>query len=359
MLDFLLAKYPKFLNKFREYSREDDIFCQAVDDYIQKKEIEMHPLSEKIQTTYNTSTTYNGNDFDITFSDASNFILAKNKTIEDDRTNQAHIFIFNKVGRTKMNCHIRDYKENPFPIDFLPTGIGLVEHFFNEEEDLIIYELKFGTWEQSDAENKTSLNSILNLFPAVLKEDAPSIEIKFVQDKNNTTIDIQFNSGESKADNFYINFRIDEEIPNLLISTEIDPKQLNNHVVKYLNNIILSLVKDSISNWLSQSIDLNTLLQKDYRYGININYKSPFLAPQEVYPNLDEVKNHGAINYPTETPPILIQAKIHPKLEELDEIEKCAEGESRLRSNPNQKIKNPEAKNVEIKSWITEKKFFR
>ena len=100
MLDFLLAKYPKFLNKFREYSREDDIFCQAVDDYIQKKEIEMHPLSEKIQTTYNTSTTYNGNDFDITFSDASNFILAKNKTIEDDRTNQAHIFIFNKVGRT-------------------------------------------------------------------------------------------------------------------------------------------------------------------------------------------------------------------------------------------------------------------
>ena len=84
MIDFLLKKHPEFLKKFREYSREGDVFCEAVDDYIKKKEIEIYPLSEKIQTTYNTSFIYNDNDFDITFSDASNFILAKNKATEDD-----------------------------------------------------------------------------------------------------------------------------------------------------------------------------------------------------------------------------------------------------------------------------------
>ena len=54
MIDFLLKKHPEFLKKFREYSREGDVFCEAVDDYIKKKEIEIYPLSEKIQTTYNT-----------------------------------------------------------------------------------------------------------------------------------------------------------------------------------------------------------------------------------------------------------------------------------------------------------------
>jgi hypothetical protein len=39
MLDFLLKKHPEFLKKFREYSKEDDVFCEAVDNHIEKKEI--------------------------------------------------------------------------------------------------------------------------------------------------------------------------------------------------------------------------------------------------------------------------------------------------------------------------------
>lgn len=348
MLDLLLEKYPKFLNKFREYSREDDVFCEAVDVYIREKDIEMHPLSEEIQTTYNTNTSYNGNEFDITFSDASNFILAKNKTTEDDHTNQAHIFIFSKVGRTKMNCHIRDYKENPFPIDFLPTGIGLVENFFNEEKNLIVYELKFGTWEPSDAQNTTPLNSILNLFPVVLKKDEPSIVIKFIQNEEDSRIDIQFNSDKSGADNFYIDFRIDKKMSILKISAEMDPIKLKNHASEDLEKTITSLINDSVSEWLSQSIDLENLLSEADSDEIKIIYAPAPHASQKIYRNLNEIKKDSGPNF--------IKAKIHPKLEELDEIEKCTEGESRVRSNPNQKIKNPEAENLKIREWIIGKR---
>ena len=327
MLDLLLEKYPKFLNKFREYSREDDVFCEAVDVYIREKEIEMHPLSEEIQTTYNTNASYNGNEFDITFSDASNFILAKNKTTEDDYINQAHIFIFSKVGRTKMNCHIRDYKENPFPIDFLLTGIGLVENFFNEEKNLTVYELKFGTWEPSDAQNTTPLNSILNLFPVVLKKDEPAIEIKFIQDEKNTTIDIQFNSGNFQNENFHLAFRIDKRMSEFLISASGDGEEIKKYMRENHRESTQSLINDSISEWLSQSIDLKKLLYEADSEEIKITYEQ-----------------------------IPTPKKIHLKLEELEKIEKCDQGESRVRSNPNQKIKNPEAENLKIREWIIGKR---
>ena len=374
MIDFLLKKHPEFLKKFREYSREGDVFCEAVDDYIKKKEIEIYPLSEKIQTTYNTSFIYNDNDFDITFSDASNFILAKNKATEDDGTKKAHIFIFNKIGRTKMNCHILDFKENPFPIDFLPTGIGSVEHFFNDEKNSTIHELKFGTWEPSIDKSKTHFNSILNLFPAVLNKEEPSIEIKFIQDEKNTTIDIQFNSGKSQADNFYIAFQIDRKMSNFLISADKDPIKLKIHITKYLKKTILYLIHDSISEWLSQSIDLKKILYEADSEEVKITYEPLFLPPQEIYQNLNDIKKeHESTNYPTQNPPILkepevikkdsapnfMQAKVHPKLEELDEIEKCTESESRVRGNPNQKIKNPEAKSVQMQDWIVTRRVFR
>lgn len=382
MIDFLLKKHPEFLKKFREYSREGDVFCESVDDYIKKKGIEIYPLSEKIQTTYNTSAEYNGNDFDVTFSDASNFILAKNKTIEDDGTKKAYVFIFNKIGRTKMNCHIHDYKQNPFPIDFLPNGIGSVEHFFSDEKNSIIHELKFGTWESSSDNFKTHHNSILNLFPVVLKKEEPSIEIKFIQDEKDTTVNIQFNSGKSQADSFYIDFQIDRNKSDFLISSSKDPIKLKKHFSKDLKEAILSLINDSISEWLAQSIDLEKLLYEADSEEIKITYESFFLNPKEACFNLNKIKKeYEPANSPAKTPPFseeseeikkdfvpnFVQVKIHPTEEELQEIEKCHGGESRVVSRlahieeefPNPKIQNPQAEKTKIQDWIVTKRAFR
>lgn len=376
MLDFLLKNHQEFLQKFREYSREGDVFCEAVDDYIKKKEIEMHPLSEKISTTYNTSAEYNGNNFDVTFSDTSNFILAKNQVIEDDGTQKAYVFIFNKIGRTKINCHIVDYKQNQYPIDFLPNGIGSVEHFFSDEKNSIIHELKFGTWELYRDNFKTHNSSILNLFPVVLKKEEPSIEIKFVKDEKNTTIDIKFDSGKSKAENFYVAFQIDRKMSNFLISANKDSLKVKKHISKDLKETVLSLINDSISEWLGQSIDLEKLLYEADSEEIKITYEPFFINPREVYLDLNKIKKeHDSANSPIKTPPFseeseetkkdslpsFFQVKIHPTEAELQEIEKCDEGESRIASRsgnvekkiPDKKIKNPQVRNINQEtSWV-------
>lgn len=327
MLDFLLKKHPEFLKKFREYSKEEDVFCEAVDNHIKEKEIEMYPLSEEIKTTYGTNFLYNGDDFEITFSDSSNFILAENTKIENDGTKKAHIFIFNKIGRTKMNCHICDFKENPFPLDFIPTGIGAVEHFFCDEEKSIIHELRFGTWERTFDSRQLYSNSILNLFPSVLKIDAPAIEIKFIQDEKNTTVDIQFNSGNFQNENFHLAFRIDKRMSEFLISASGDGEEIKKYIRENHRESTQSLINDSISEWLSQSIDLKKLLYEADSEEIKITYEQ-----------------------------IPTPKKIHLKLEELEKIEKCDQGESRARSNPNQKIRNPEAGEIKTKDWIIGKR---
>jgi hypothetical protein len=320
MLDFLLKKQPDFLGKFHQHSKEIDIFRSATEEYIKKEKIEVKPLSDIIDTTYMTDVPYNGEEFELFFSDSSNFILAKNKRSELDDTKKAHIFIFSKVGKIKMNCHICEFNENSFPVDFLPTGLGAIEHFFCNEEDSIIHELKFGTWKLSSDPNKIKSKSILSLFPAVLDEDKPSIQIKFIREKITTMIEIEFNSGKSQDESFYIICKIDNAEPSFIISTKTDHKELKEHIIENPMISTKMLVYDSISSWLSESVYVEKFLDK-----------------------IDFEKSKIIIKQPA-------VMTIHPTLEELKRIESLDDGESDSRGRPNEMACSPKIKSSE-KIW--------
>ena len=361
MLDFLLKNQPEFLKKFREYSQENFVFYKVVEDYIKEAGITTTPFSDKISTIHIFDKTHNDNVFEITFSDNLNFIMAKNKIVEEDGTCKAYILIDNQSGSTKMNCHVNNYSKNPFPIDFTLEGVGSVEHFFLNKDFSKIHEIKFGTWRFPDEAEEFRSGRILNLFPALLREDQPSIEIRFSQAKDNVAFQIQFNSGnsreeESQISDFNICFSIDKTKSDYLISAHRNPAELRSYMIANLKDATQKLINDSISKWLSGEIDIKNILSEDDRGEIKITYKilsdksCDHLQSQE-----DMTSEFHARLYSK------IPRKPHPTEEELQEIEKCDEGESRLISRPaniekkfpNQKAKNPQIENIKKEvSWI-------
>jgi hypothetical protein len=358
MFDFLLKNQPEFLQKFREYSKEEDAFHQAVENYIKEEKITMNPFSERLESTYYFEKTFNGDDFEINFSDNSNFILAKNKKAEEDQTHKAHIFIYSDTGSTKMNCHINSYDKNSYPIDFILEGVGVVEHFFLNEENLKIHELKFGTWQFStDAEDRPQ-DKILNLFPATLREDEPSIEIKFTQEDENTLIKIQYNCDKFPEDKFNISFYIDKKKSNLVIFAQKDSEGLKSYAMKNIGEAIQALVNDSVSEYLSQEIDLKKLLFKADSDEIEIDY--------EFLPEIHDIKMHleqpeFSFRKASQDQTHAILHQIHPTEKELQKLEESGRVGSAIATrlaeikdkNPNQKIKNPQVQNTKKEtSWI-------
>ena len=335
MLDFLLKNQPEFLKKFREYSKECFVFVDAVIDHMMKENITKTPLSDEINASYSFDNKYGGNDFKVIFSDNLNFILAKNKMIETDATSKAYILIDNIVGSTRMNFHLVDYKDNPFPIDFTVVGLGSVEHFFLNEDNSKIHEIKFGTWRFPN-EKELADNKILNIFPSILQEDLPSIEIKFSQENEIIMIDFTYNAGivegaESDKESFNICFKLDKKKSKFSISAHKDPHELRMYMIENFKDATQKLVFDSISEWLSQSIKLEDILAKADSDQIEVTY------------GIFSQKN----------------AKIHPTEQELQKIEECEEGESRITSRPrnlesrvpSQKTSNPHFKKVDSDNW--------
>lgn len=356
MLDFLLKNQPEFLQKFREYLKEEDVFNEAVIDYIKEKEIEMNSFSNSLEATYYFDKTYNGKDFGVTFSDNSNFILAKNKKIEDDKTYKAYIFIYSDTGSTRMNCHVNNYSKNLFPLDFTLEGIGCVEHFFLNETEAKIHEFKFGTWRLPHPAEESSENKILCLFPAILREDQPSIEIKFSQEDDNIVIQMLYNSGESPKNKFNICFQIDKKKSDFFISTSKNPAELESHVTANLRGSIQQLVSDSLSEWVSHNINLEELLFRANSTQPVINY-AILLEDFVVKTEPKQSKNHLHKVSPDQAHVLL--HTIHPAEKELREMEKSGKVEAGFTTRlahfeqqaPNQKTKNPQAKNVTKEDW--------
>jgi hypothetical protein len=77
MLDFLLKNHLEFLEKFRKYSKKADNYKKDVEDYIAIKNLEINPMSDRLEATYCFETSRNGEDIEVTFSDNLNLILAK------------------------------------------------------------------------------------------------------------------------------------------------------------------------------------------------------------------------------------------------------------------------------------------
>ncbi len=360
MLDFLLKNQPEFLKKFREYSQENFVFYKVVEDYIKEEGITTTPFSDKISTTHIFDKTHNDNVFEITFSDNLNFIMAKNKIVEEDGTCKAYILIDNQSGSTKMNCHVNNYSKNPFPIDFTLEGVGSVEHFFLNEDFSKIHEIKFGTWRFPNEEEFRS-GRILNLFPAILRKDQPSIEIEFSQAKDNVAFQIQFNSGnsreeESQISDFNICFSIDKTRSDYLISAYRNPVELRSYMIANLKDATQKLINDSISKWLSGEIDIKNILSEADSDEIKITYEILSDKSCDHLQSQEDMTSEFHARLCSKIP-----RKPHPTEEELQEIEKCDEGESRLISRPaniekkfpNQKAKNPQIRNINQEtSWV-------
>lgn len=361
MLDFLLKNQPEFLKKFREYSQENFVFYKVVEDYIKETGITTTPFSDKISTTHIFDKTHNDNVFEITFSDNLNFIMAKNKIVEEDGTCKAYILIDNQSGSTKMNCHVNNYSKNPFPIDFTLEGVGSVEHFFLNEDFSKIHEIKFGTWRFPDEAEEFRSGRILNLFPAILREDQPSIEIRFSQAKDNVAFQIQFNSGnsreeESQISDFNICFSIDKTRSDYLISAYRNPVELRSYMIANLKDATQKLINDSISKWLSGEIDIKNILSEADSDEIKITYEILSDKSCDHLQSQEDMTSEFHARLCSKIP-----RKPHPTEEELQEIEKCDEGESRLISRPaniekkfpNQKAKNPQVRNINQEtSWV-------
>lgn len=362
MLDFLLKNQSEFLKKFREYSQENFVFNKVVEGYIKEEGITTTIFSDKISKTHIFDKTHNDNVFEITFSDNLNFIMAKNKIIKEDGTRKAYILIDNQCGSTKMNCHVNNYSKNPFPIDFTLEGIGSVEHFFLNEDFSKIHEIKFGTWcFPCDAEEFRS-GRILNLFPAILRKDQPSIEIRFSQAKDNLAFQIQFNSGHSreedgKISDFNICFSIDKTRSDYLISAYRNPAELRSYMIANIKDATQKLINDSISKWLSGEIDIKNILSEADSNEIKITYEILSDKSCDDHQSQEDITSE----FYARAVDSKIPRKPHPTEEELQEIEKCDEGESRLISRPaniekkfpNQKAKNPQIKNINQEtSWL-------
>lgn len=374
MLDLLLKNQSEFLKKFREYSKENFVFYEVVEGYIKEEGVTTTPLSDKISTTHIFDKTYAGNVFEVTFSDNLNFIMAKNKQIEDDNTCKSYILIDAEAGSTRMNCHITSYYQNSFPIDFTLEGIGSVEHFFQNKDSSKIHEIKFGTWRFPNEAEEFCGGRILNLFPAILREDEPSIEIRFSEGNENIAIQIQYDSGKFKEDeygkdNFNIDIKIDKKRSDYLISTYRNPVELRSYMIANLKTATQTLVNDSISKWLSGEIDIKNILSKADSDEIKITYEIlPYKSCDHTFSQevmISELLSWAMHlkNFPlkTDIKESKIAPKPHPTEEELRKIEKCDEGESRSVSRPayyeekipNQKTKNPQVRNINQEtSWV-------
>lgn len=313
MLDFLLKNQPEFLEKFREYSKENFVFKEAVIDFMTSNQIAQMPISDEIITTTTFDTYYGGENYEVVFSDNLNIIIATNYKLEEDNAYKAQILITNKIGSTKMNCHAVNYKSNPFPIDFTLEGIGAVEHFFLNEGNSKIHEIKFGTWRLPN-ESEFAKNKILNLFPAILEENLPSIEIKFSKEEDNENILIHFKYKSGKVivdeidnEDFDISLKINKKKSEFLISAYRNPDELKLYIRENIKDATHAIVYDSISKWLSTEVELDDILAKADSEEIKITYTNFSLNSSR---------------------------KPHPTEEEIQQIEKCDPGESRTSSRP-------------------------
>ena len=332
MLDLLLENQPEFLEKFREYSKECFVLKDIVADFMMTNEIPQKSLDDEIITAKTFQTRCGGNDFELTFSDNLNIIIGKNIESKKDNTLKAQILFNNKVGSTKMNCHITDYQENSFPVNFTLEGIGTVEHFFLNEDNSKIHEMKFGTW-CFPSESEIAENKILNLFPAILQKNLPSIEIEFSQEKENIIIHFKYNSGklrdgEFDNEDFEIGLKINKKKSEIFISAYKYTDELKSLIREDVKDTMQKMLFDSISEWLSQEVNLGEILEKTDCDQVQITY----------------------LNLSKKTP------KIHPTEKEIQEIEKCDEGESRIVSRPMvhllQKENSRNIKNCSRQDWI-------
>ena len=317
MFNFLLKNSPEFLEKLRENFREDDAFRELVDDYIEEKQLEITPITDEATSTYSTFFEYEGDKYFTTFSNNLNFILAKNIKATDHVGNKAFVYISSSAGKSKINCSIANYEKNKHPLNFIPSGIGSIEHFFSDDEDSIIHEITFGTWKLS-ANADSDQEKVLNIFPIALDRSQPSMKISYVQNSEGASFSIKFESESAKEDNFDIDIVINDNDMKIIIDIKKPSAEIEQFLKGDGKSSVSELIDSCISEWLTQSIDKTKFCEnlQGKVAGIIIKGKS---------------YNGSITQLLTVSDPL---SKTHPTIDELSLIEKTSEGESRERSNP-------------------------
>jgi len=332
MLDILLQNYPEFLAKIRTTFKEGDVFQGLVADYIHENDIETLPITTESSATFSTNFKYHGDEYETTFSDNLNFIIAKSINTTEDDSCKAYVYIFNKIGNSKMNCQVANFDEIIFPINFIPHGIGAIEHFFCNDENSIVHQISYGTWRKfKDCEINDQ--KLLNIFPATLDENYPSIKVSFVENDNVKNFSIIFKSGHSRDEDFNIDIIIDNDHIKLMIDSKKFVDELKLLFLKNIHSNVIDLLEDCISDWLSQSFNRDEFYEGLKDKIANISISDPSLL--RLLPlDIDPQNFLSFLPLPQRIVPE-VSIKPHPSIEELDEIEKTHDGESRVRSNPN------------------------
>jgi hypothetical protein len=332
MLDILLQNHPGFLAKIRTTFKEGDVFPGLVDYYIDENDIKTLPIATDSDATFSTNFNYNGDEYETTFSNNLNFIIAKSINPAEDNYRKAYIYIFNHIGSSKMNCYVVDYDDVNCPTNYIPQGMGSIEYSFCNSENSIVHQISYGTWRKFK-DDEAHEQKLLNIFPVTLDENYPSIKINFVEKDNVKNFSIIFNSGHSRDEDFTIDICIDNEFIKLNIESKKFVDELKLLFLKNIHSNVIDLFEDCISDWLSQSFNRDEFYEslKDKIAHISISDTSRFrLLPLDI----------DSLNFPSLLPlPQRIEQEVslkpHPSIEELDEIEKTHDGESRVRSNPN------------------------
>lgn len=332
MLDILLKNHPEFLAKIRITFKESDVFLGLVNDYIDENDIKTLPITTESSATFSTNFKYHGDEYETTFSDNLNFIIAKSINTTEDDSCKAYIYIFNKIGNSKMNCYVVDYDDVNCPTNYIPQGMGSIEYFFCNDENSIVHQITYGTWRKFK-DDEAHEQKLLNIFPATLDENYPSIKVSFVENDNVKNISIIFNSGHSRDEDFTIDICIDNDFIKLNIDSKKFVDELKLLFSKNIHSNVIDLFEDCITDFLSQSFNRDEFYEslKDKIAHISISDLSTFrLLPLDIDP-------HNFLSFLPLPQRIVTETSIkpHPSIEELDEIEKTHDGESRVRSNPN------------------------
>jgi hypothetical protein len=333
MFNFLLKNYPQFLADLQKTFKEGDVFQELIGDYIEEKQLKILPITDEATSTYSTFFKYDDGEYFTTFSNNLNFILAKNIKSTEHGNNKAYAYILNVAGKSKMNCFITDFEKNKHPLNFIPSGIGSIEHFFNDDEDIIIHEITFGTWKLSP-KAESDHDKVLNIFPIVLDKNQPSMKISSVKNYKGTSFKIKFESGLGKEDNFDIDIFIDNQDIKMIIDVQKPSVEMEQFLKSDGQNSVSELIDGCISDWLSQSIDKSKLYE-------DLEGKTAGIILR------------GKITQLPAVPDAIL--KPHPTIAELSLIEEVSEGESRERSNPNcpaVTVSKPQEVSSNHLSWI-------
>jgi hypothetical protein len=353
MLDILLQNHPQFLAKIRATFKEGDVFQGLVADYIDENDIKTFPITEETSSTFTTNFKYQGDEYVTSFSDNLNLITAKNINPLEDDSCKAYIYIFNKIGNSKMNCHVANFDEINHQINFIPRGIGSIEHFFCNEGNSIVHQISFGTW-RSFRDDETHEQKLLNIFPVTLDENYPSLKVSYVEKDNIKSFSIIFNSGHSKDEDFTIDIVIREDVLKLIIDSKKFTDELKILFKKNIQSTVMDLLEDCISDWLSQSLNRDELYESLKDKMINISIGDPSLS-RLLPTDIDPQNFLSLLSLPQKIAPE-VSLRPHPSIEELEEIEKTSEGESRIRSNPDcpaTKVSKSSGGKENFEGWIS------